>query len=75
MIWIIHLSLLIKWTNLKEAQLQANQCSRDCNCEILRDTGGGGGETVNREEQLSEGHVWVERRGDDEREGGIESEC
>lgn len=29
---------------------------------------------MNREEKLSEGHVWVERRGDDEREGGIESE-
>lgn len=29
---------------------------------------------MNREEKLSEGHVWVERRGDDEREGGIERE-
>lgn len=27
-IWIVHLSLLIKWTNLKETQLQAKQCSR-----------------------------------------------
>lgn len=71
-IWILHLSLLIKWTNVEETQLQANQHG---NFKILSDTGAGGGETVNREENLSEGHVWVERRGGDEREGGRESEC